>query len=53
VVGDTGKERYSRIILQDNNELLDVQATLRMGDTLVPFIFMSDGTHLSNFVGDK
>jgi hypothetical protein len=24
-----------------------------VGDTLVPLIFMSDGTHLSNFVGDK
>jgi hypothetical protein len=26
---------------------------LRVGDTLVPMIFMSNGTHLSNFVGDK
>ena len=26
---------------------------LRLGDTLVPLIFMSDGTHLSNFAGDK
>jgi len=25
----------------------------RVGDTLVPLIFMSDGTHLSNFAGDK
>jgi hypothetical protein len=24
-----------------------------VGDTLVPLIFMSDGTHLSNFTGDK
>jgi len=24
VVGDTGKERYSRMILQDNNMLIDV-----------------------------
>ena len=24
-----------------------------MGDTLVPFIFKSNGTHLSNFAGDK
>jgi hypothetical protein len=24
-----------------------------VGDTLVPLIFMSDGTHLSNFAGDK
>jgi len=28
-------------------------ATLRLGDTLVPLIFMSDTTHLSNFAGDK
>jgi hypothetical protein len=26
---------------------------LRVGDTLVPLIFMSDRTHLSNFAGDK
>jgi len=24
-----------------------------VGDTLVPLIFMSDGTHLSNVAGDK
>jgi hypothetical protein len=24
-----------------------------VGDTLVPLIFISDGTHLSNFAGDK
>jgi hypothetical protein len=33
--------------------LIEVQASLRLGDTLVPLIFMSDGTHLSNFAGDK
>jgi hypothetical protein len=26
---------------------------LRVGDTLVPLIFMLDGTHFSNFAGDK
>jgi hypothetical protein len=26
---------------------------LRVGNTLVPLIFMSDGTHLSNFAGDN
>jgi hypothetical protein len=26
---------------------------LRLGDTLVPLIFMSDGMHLSNFAGNK
>jgi hypothetical protein len=45
VVGDTGKERYSRIILHDNNLLIEVYATLRVGDTLVPLIFMSKVTH--------
>jgi len=33
--------------------LIDDESTLRVGDTLVPFILMSDGTHLSNFAGDK
>jgi hypothetical protein len=33
--------------------LIDVKATLRLGDTLVPLNFMSDGIHLSNFAGDK
>jgi len=33
--------------------LIKVKATLRVGDTLVPLIFMSDGTHLSNFAGHK
>jgi hypothetical protein len=26
---------------------------LRVGDTLVTLIFLSDGTHLSNFAGDN
>jgi hypothetical protein len=33
--------------------LIGVKATLRLGDTLVPSIFMSDGTILSNFAVDK
>ena len=33
--------------------LTDIKSRLRVGDTQVPLIFMSDGTHLSNFVGDK
>jgi len=33
--------------------LTDGQSMLRVGDTLVPLIFMSDRTHLSNFAGDK
>jgi len=37
----------------DNNVLIEVKGTLRLGGTLVPLIFMSNGTHLSNFAGDK
>ena len=33
--------------------LTDVKSMLRARDTLVPLILMSDGTHLSNFAGDK
>jgi len=33
--------------------LTDVKSTLSVGDTLVPLIFMYNGTHLSNFAGDK
>jgi len=33
--------------------LIKLKATLRLGDTLVPLIFMTDGTHLSNFASDK
>ena len=33
--------------------LMDVKSTLRVGDTLVPLIFMSNRTHLLNFAGDK
>jgi len=29
--------------------LINVKSTLRVGDTLVPLIVMSDGTNLSNF----
>jgi len=47
-----GRNRYGGI-LKDKHMLLDFTSTLRTGDTLVPWIFMSDGTHLSNFAGDK
>jgi len=47
-----GRHRYGEM-LEDNHMLIDVKSTLRVGDTLVPFIFMSDGTHLSNLAGDK
>jgi len=33
--------------------LIEVNAMLRLRDTVVPLIFISDGTHLSNFAGDK
>jgi len=33
--------------------LTDIKSTLRVGDTLVPLIFMSDGPHLANFAGDQ
>ena len=33
--------------------LIDVKATLRLVDPLVPWIVMSNGTQLSNFTGDK
>jgi len=33
--------------------LTNIYSTLRVGDTLGPLIFMSDGTHRSNFAGDK
>jgi len=40
-------------ILEDDIVPIDVKSTLRVGNTLVPLIIMSDGTHLSNFAGDK
>ena len=33
--------------------LIEVKSTLRLGDTLVPLILMSNRTHLSNFAGNK
>ena len=33
--------------------LIDVKSTFRVGNTLVPFIIMSGGAHLSNFADDK
>jgi hypothetical protein len=48
-----GWRHRSAEILEDNNVLIEVKATPRLGDTLVPLIFMSDRTHLSNFASDK
>ena len=33
--------------------LIDVKSALRVGDAPVPFIFMSNKTHLSNSAGSK
>ena len=33
--------------------LMDVESTLRVGDILVPLIFMSDRTHHSKCVGNQ
>jgi hypothetical protein len=48
-----GWRHRSAEILEDDNVLIEVKATPRLGDTLVPLIFMPDGTHLSNFAVDK
>jgi len=47
-----GRHRYGEI-LEDNHMVIEVESMLRVGDTLVPLIFMSGGIHLSNFAGDK
>ena len=40
-------------VLEDNNVLIEVKATLGLGDILVPLMLMSDGIPLLNFAGDK
>jgi hypothetical protein len=40
-------------MLKDNNVLIEVKATLRLGDTLDPVIFMSNEIHVSKIVGHK
>jgi len=40
-------------ILEDNKVLIDVESTVRVGNSLVPMIVMSEGTHFSNFAGNK
>jgi len=47
-----GKHRSGEMP-EDDDMLTDVKSTLRVGDTLVPLIFMSDRTYLSAFAGDK
>jgi len=47
-----GRHRNGEI-LEDNHMLIDVKSTLWVEDTLALWIFMSNGTHLPNFAGDK
>jgi len=47
-----GRHRYGEIPEYDD-VLTDIKSTLRVGDTLVHLMFMSDGTHLSNFAGNN
>ena len=47
-----GRHRLGEI-LEDNNVSIHVESKLRLGDTLVLLIFMSDGTHRLNFTGDN
>jgi hypothetical protein len=50
----TGDGRHRSGDIPEREDVLpNIQSTLRVGDTLVPLIFISDGTHLSNFVGDR
>jgi len=39
-------------ILKDNNVQINIYSTLRVGHTLIPLIFMWNGPHILNFVGD-
>ena len=39
--------------LEDYDDLIDVQSTLRVEDTLVPLLIKCDGTYLSNDAGDQ
>jgi len=47
-----GRHRYGEIPEHDY-VLSDILSKLRVGYTLVPMIFMSDRTHLTNFADDK
>lgn len=46
------RNRYEAI-LEENKVLIEVMSILIIGDTVLPLIFISDGTHLVNFVCDK
>ena len=47
-----GRDRKEETV-DVNNVPIDVKTMLRVGDTLLPKMFMSNGTHLSNYAGDK
>jgi hypothetical protein len=47
-----GRHSYAEIV-EDNDVLIELKATLRLGDRLVPLIIMSDRTHLLNLSGHK
>jgi hypothetical protein len=47
-----GRHRYCEIY-DDKNVEIDFKSTLRVGDTLVPMNFISNGTHFLNFAGGK
>ena len=40
------------MLIDVKSMLIDVKSMLSVGNTLVPLIFMSDGTHLSNFAAN-
>jgi hypothetical protein len=48
-----GGRHRQEVILKDNNLPIDVWSTIRVGEALIAMIFMSDETHLSNFLGEK
>jgi len=48
-----GGRLRSEGIHEDDEVLTDINSTLRVGNALVPLIFMSDGSHILNTTGDK
>jgi hypothetical protein len=48
-----GGRQWHGAIPEDDDILEGVRSMRRVGDTLVAMIFMSDVTHLSNFVADN
>jgi len=48
-----GGRHWQGGIPEYDDVLTKVKSTLRVGDTVVPLMFIFDGTHLSNFATDK